>query len=132
MSVVRLNPDDLDLLLSSTNLGDGARSIAHEVFVLGHTHTEVASRNKITRQRVTAIVATIRHVQEHYAVTSSENIATVQLTLPLSLATELQKFCDDMARCGSPESRRVAFSKVTRSVASARLAYLHEEKKNAP
>ncbi|MFZ6774540.1 hypothetical protein ACO0LB_17695 [Undibacterium sp. SXout7W] len=132
MSVIRLNTDDLDLLLSSTNLGDGARAIAREVFVLGHTHTEVAKRNKVARQRVTAIVATIRRTQEHYAVSSSDNIATVQLTLPLALATELQKLCDDMACCGSHERRRATFNKITRSVVAARLTYIHEEKKNAP
>lgn len=132
MSVVRLSSEDLDLVLSSTNLGDTAKIIAYEVFVLGHTHADVAVKNNVTRQRVTAIVATIRRAQEHYGVSSSDNIAEVQLSLPLGLATELQKLCAMLEHCPDKESRRAAFSKVTRSVVAARLSYSHQEKKNAP
>ncbi|MDO8336517.1 MAG: TrfB-related DNA-binding protein [Candidatus Saccharibacteria bacterium] len=121
MSVIRLNASDLERLATEANIGVTARNIAYAVFVDGRTHSQVASEFNVTRQRVTFIVSAIRRAQEK-TVLSSENIAEVNLTLPIGLATELEKVCDLISRCEDQNKQRAAYSKITRAVVSARLS----------
>lgn len=123
MSVIRLNASDLERLATEANIGITAKKIAYAVFVDGRTHSRVASEFNVTRQRVTFIVSAIRRAHDKSILSSdSENIAEVNLTLPIGLATELEKVFNLISQCEDKSRQKAAYSKITRAIVSAKLS----------
>jgi hypothetical protein len=105
-----INAAEFEALASHTRLTEGPKSMARMVLVEGKSGPEVAALFKVSKQRVSLAVGSIRKAHEASA---------TLVDIPDSMTTHLQEFLATLRACGSPAIQDLAIAQINRALTRA-------------
>lgn len=114
-----LTAADFEKLANETSLGDVARAMAREYFVMNRTQTDIATEFGKTKQRVNLALESIRRVHEAKAAQFKTAGVSLNDSVPELIHAPLQEFLSELRNVKSEAKRKLALDQVARALERA-------------